>query len=189
MPQLRVTELKKGNVVVLDGDLYTITQYDHITPGNWRAIHMLYLKNIKTGAQKQMRCGTSDMLEVAWLDKKECQYLYKDSTGYVFMDNENYEQHILSPDLVSESMKYLKENETVQVTFHETVAVGIELPPTVILEITEAEEAVRGNSVTNLQKNANTSTGLEIKVPLHIKKGEKVKISTSTGEFLGRVNE
>jgi elongation factor P len=86
-------------------------------------------------------------------------------------------------------MKYLKENEEAQVTFHETEAIGIELPPTVILEITEAEEAVRGNSVTNLQKSAKLETGLEVKVPLHIKKGEKVKISTETGEFLGRVNE
>ena len=189
MPQLRVTELKKGNVVVIDNELFVIAKYDHITPGNWRAIHMLYLKNVRTGAQKQLRCGTSDMLEIAYLDKKPCQYLYKDSTGYVFMDNANYEQHTLSAELVEDAMKYLKENEEAQVTFHETEAIGIELPPTVTLAIVEAEEAVRGNSVTNLQKNAKLETGLEVKVPLHIKKGEKVKISTETGEFLGRVND
>jgi elongation factor P len=186
MAQQRVTELKKGMVVNLDGELFVITKYDHITPGNWRAIHMLSLKSLRSGNQKQMRCSTSDMLEVAYLDKKTCQYLYKDPTGFVFMDMTTYEQHTLSPDLVEEAMKFLKENDEVQVTFYEGAAMGIEVAPTVVLEITESEDAVKGNSVTNLQKVAKLETGLEIKVPLHIKQGEKVKVSTSTGEFMGR---
>jgi elongation factor P len=136
-----------------------------------------------------MRLGTSDMLDVAYLDKKICQYLYKDTTGYVFMDTTTYEQHTLSPELVEEAMKYIKENDEVQVTFHEVVAVGVEVPPTVTLAVKEAEEAVKGNSVTNLQKLAKLETGIEVKVPLHIKVGEKVKVSTTTGEFLGRAND
>lgn len=185
---IKVTEVRKGMVLQIDGDLWVVTRYDHITPGNWRAINQVYLRNIRTGSQRQMRMGSSETVEPAYLEKKNCEYLYQDGDGYVFMDQTTFDQFTLQREMVGEQMVYIKENESVIVTFFEERPVTVELPSSVVMEIVEAEAAVKGNSVTNLTKNAKTETGLEVKVPLHIDVGEKVKISTETGEFLGRAN-
>ena len=183
---IRVTEAKKGMVIRYEGDLYQITKYDHVTPGNWRAIHHLNLKHLKTGRQKDLRMNTSDQIEPVFLDARESQYLFKDSLGYTFMDNENYEQFVLSADVIGDAMQFITENSTVTVVFCEGEALTVQLPAMVELEIIETEDAARGDTVSNVQKPAKLSTGLEIKVPAHIKLGEQVRVSTDTGEFLGR---
>jgi elongation factor P len=127
-------------------------------------------------------------VDVAFLDRRKCEYLYKESNGsFVFMDGETYEQFPLLEDLVGEVMAYVKENTTVEVTFHEQTPVGVDLPHTVELEVVEVEAAVKGNTATNVKKAAVLETGLTVKVPLHISAGEKIKVSTETGEFQGRV--
>jgi len=183
---IRVSEAKKGMVIRYEDDLYQITKYDHVTPGNWRAIHHLNLKNLKTGRQKDVRMNTSDQIEPVYLDARESQYLFKDSLGYTFMDNENFEQFVLNAEVVGDAMKYITENATVVVVFCEHEALTVQLPPTVVVEVTEAENAVKGDTVSNIQKLAKCNTGLEVKVPAHIKVGEKIKVNTDTGEFLGR---
>lgn len=183
---IRVTEAKKGMVIRYEGELYQIAKYEHVTPGNWRAIHHLNLKHLKTGRQKDLRMNTSDQIEPVYLDARECQYLFKDSLGYTFMDNENYEQFVLSSEVIGDSMQYIIENSVVTVVFCEGEATTVQLPPVVALEVVEAEEAAKGDTVSNVQKPVKVETGLEVKVPAHIKRGEKIKISTDTGEFLGR---
>lgn len=183
---IRVTEAKKGMVIRYEGELYQITKYDHVTPGNWRAIHHLNLKNLKTGRQKDLRMNTSDQIEPVFLDARESQYLFKDSLGYTFMDNENFEQFVLNAEVVGDAMQYITENATVTVVFVEHEALTVQLPPVVVLEVVSTEEAARGDTVSNVQKPAKLNTGLEVKVPAHIKVGEKIKVSTETGEFLGR---
>jgi elongation factor P len=183
---IRVTEAKKGMVIRYEGDLYQITKYDHVTPGNWRAIHHLNLKNLKTGRQKDVRMNTSDQIEPVYLDSRDAQYLFKDSLGYTFMDNESFEQFVLSAEVIGDAMQYITDNSNVTVVFAEGEALTVQLPPTVALEIVETENAARGDTVSSVQKPAKLSTGLEIKVPAHIKLGEIVKVSTETGEFLGR---
>jgi elongation factor P len=183
---IRVSEAKKGMVIRYEGDLYQITKYDHVTPGNWRAIHHLYLKHLKTGRQKEVRMNTSDPIEPVYLDSRDAQYLFKDSLGYTFMDNETFEQFVLSADVIGDAMQFITDNSNVTVVFCETEALTVQLPPIVVLEIVEAEEAVRGDTVSSVQKPAKCSTGLVIKVPAHIKQGEMVKISTESGEFMGR---
>ncbi|MFO1051760.1 MAG: elongation factor P [Planctomycetota bacterium] len=183
---IRVTEAKKGMVIRYEGELYQIAKYDHVTPGNWRAIHHLNLRNLKTGRQKDVRMNTSDQIEPVFLDQRSCQYLYKDASGHVFMDNENFEQFHLSEEILGETMMYIRENDSIDVLFVEGSALTVQLPPTVILEVVEAEEAARGDTVSNVQKMIKLSTGLETKGPAHIKVGERVKINTETGEFLGR---
>lgn len=183
---IRVTEAKKGMVIRYEGELYQIAKYEHVTPGNWRAIHHLNLKNLKTGRQKDVRMNTSDQIEPVYLDARECQYLFKDSLGYTFMDNENYEQFVLSSEVIGDAMLYIIENSVVTVVFCEGEAMTVQLPPVVVLEVVEAEHAAKGDTVSNVQKPAKVQTGLEIRVPAHIKVGEKVKINTETGEFLGR---
>lgn len=136
-----------------------------------------------------LRLGTSDTLEDVFLEKAECQYLYREGTsGYVFMNNENYEQFTLPADVIGDSMNFIVENSNVNVTFLEGQAISVELPTSVTLKVVEAEDAVKGNSVTNLQKLAKVETGYELKVPLHVKVGDVLKVSTETGEFQGRAN-
>lgn len=183
---IRVTEAKKGMVIRFEGDLYQITRYDHLTPGNLRAIHHLNLKSLKSGRQKEVRMKTSDQLDLVFLDSRESQYLFRDSLGYTFMDNENFEQFVLSADVVGESMSFITENSNCTVVFCEGEALTVQLPPAVTLTVVETEDAVRGDTVSSVQKPAKTNTGLIIKVPAHIKVGEQIRVSTDTGEFMGR---
>ncbi|MCA8976167.1 MAG: elongation factor P [Planctomycetes bacterium] len=185
---IRVTEAKRGMVIRYEGELYQIVKYEHLTPGNLRAIHHLNLKNLKNGRQKELRCKTSDQLEPVFLDSRDAQYLFKDSLGYTFMDNDTYDQFVLNGEVVGDVMPYITDNSNVTVVFVEGEALTVQLPPVVTLEIIETEDAARGDTVSNVQKPAKCNTGLEIKVPPHVKIGDQVKINTETGEFMGRAS-
>ncbi len=185
---VRATELRKGQVIDKDGDLLLITAQEHRTPGNLRAIITIKTKSLMTGATNSTRLSSSDMVEVAYLDRRKAEYLYKDTTGYVFMDSENYEQFILPEELVGDRMGLVRENTTIEVTFHETTPIGVELPPSVVLRVTEAEAAVKGNTTSGVKKEAVLETGLQIKVPMHIQVDEEIRVATDTGEFQGRAN-
>ncbi len=183
----KATELRKGQVLLKDGQLLLITEYSHATPGNLRAVVHVKTRNLESGQTGAFRPAAGDSFELAYLDRKKAQYLYKEANGdFVFMDEETYEQFTILADLGAEPMAYVKESEVVEVTFHETNPISIELPTSVVLEVTEAEMAVKGNSATNVKKDAVLETGVKIKVPLHIQVGELVKVKTENGEFLGR---
>ena len=183
---IKATEIRKGHVLVLDGELYLVTDFQHVAPGNWRAMNHIKCKHLTTGTTKQMRLGSGETLELAYLDRRPCTYSYQDGENFVFMDSENYEQHFLSAELLGETMSYVKENQEVSVTFFEGKAISVELPTAVVLQVTEAEVAVKGDSVTNDKKGATLETGLKIRVPMYVESGEFVKVSTETGDFLGR---
>lgn len=184
---VRAIELRKGNVIEKDGDLLLITEYTHKTPGNLRAIIQMSLKSMKTGQTSSVRASTGEMFEAAYLDRKKCEYLYKEPNGdYTFMDSENYEQFPLPASLAAESMKYVRENTTIEVTFHNSIPIGVELPTSVVLKVIEAEAAVKGNTASNVKKDAVVETGLRVRVPMHIDVGEEIKIGTSEGDFQGR---
>jgi elongation factor P len=184
---VKATELRKGMVIVQGEDLLLVTDYHHSTPGNWRAIIHVKLRSLKSGQNSQLRPGSGDTFETAYLERKKCQYLYKESNGdYVFMDEETYEQFHLDAETVAEKMVYVKENQAVDVNFHGPTPISIALPASVVLRIVEAEAAVKGNTATNVKKDAVLETGLKIKVPLHINAGDLAKVNTETGEFLGR---
>lgn len=186
---VKATEVRKGQVIEKDGDLFVITEYEHKTPGNLRAIIQVKIKSLTNGGTAQLRLGSNDMLEVAFLDRKKATYLYREGNGeYIFMDAESYDQFPLTEELVGAQMGYVLENTNVEVTFHNGRALGVALPPSVVLTVKEAEPAVRGNTATNVKKDAVLETGITIKVPPHISPGDQVKVSTDTGEFQGRVN-
>lgn len=186
----RATELRKGSVIEKDGDLLLITDYEHKTPGNLRAIIQMKTKSLKTGSTGAIRASSNDNFEVAFLDRRKAEYLYKDGVdNFIFMDGETFEQFPLPADLANDAMGYVKENDTVEITFHDGRPIGVELPPSVILEVVEAEQAVKGNTATNVKKEAVLETGLTVKVPLHVNAGDKIKIKTADGEFQGRVND
>lgn len=187
---VRATEIRKGQVIEKDGDLLLITEYTHKTPGNLRAIITIKTKSLISGQSNSTRLGSGDVVEVAYLDRRKAEYLYKESNGdFVFMDSVSYDQFNLTPALVGEQMRWVKDNSTIEVTFHDENPIGVELPSSVVLEVTEAEDAVKGNTATNVKKNAVVETGAEVKVPLHITAGERIKISTETGDFMGRAND
>jgi elongation factor P len=186
---VKATDVKRGMVIKMDNDLWVIVDYEHITPGNWRAIHQIKLKNLKTGNQKMLRLGSSDTVDEVYLDKKECQYVYKDNTGFIFMDNESFDQFPIAADVIGDAMNYVTENSNVIVTSYEGVPISIELPAAVVLKVIEAEPAARGNTATSVTKNVKVETGYELKAPPHIEVGDMIKISTETGEFLSRSNK
>ncbi|MBK8977290.1 MAG: elongation factor P [Planctomycetes bacterium] len=185
---IRVTEATRGMIIRFEGELYRIEKYDHVTPGNWRAIHHLHLRNLKTGRQKQVRMNTSDQIDPVFTESRTCQYLYKDANGYVFMDDEHYEQFHLPEDVLKDTMSFIMENDTVDVLYADGEALVVQLPAAVELEVVEAEEAARGDTVSNVQKPVKLATGLSIKAPAHIKVGDRVRVNTETGEFLGRAS-
>ena len=186
---IKATELRKGMVIKFDNKLVKLSEFSHITPGNWRGIIHVKYKDIQTGNGGQARLRPEDKMETVFLDKRPMEYLYEDQGGYVFMDSETYEQPVISRDLLEDVMPYVRANETVEICFYEDEPVTVELAPAVVLEVMETEPAVRGDTVQNVSKPATTDTGLEIKVPNHIKQGDKVKVDTRTGDFLERVNE
>jgi elongation factor P len=186
---VRATELRKGTVIKKGEDLLLITDFTHLTPGKGQAIIHIKTRNLLTSTTGAIRAASGDNFEVAFLDRRKSQYLYREGdAGYVFMDEENYEQFHLQQNLVGDVMCYVKESTSIDVTFHDETPIGVALPASVELEITEAEIAVKGNTATNVKKDAVAETGLKVRVPMHISVGDIVKVSTETGEFQGRVN-
>ena len=188
MATIKANQARKGNVLILDGELFLVTDFEHIAPGNWRAINQIRCKNLQSGTMKQLRMGSDEILELAYLERRPCTYSYLEGDRHVFMDSENYEQYFLGADLVGDAMKYVRDNQKVTITLYEGMPISIELPASVVLKVTEADVSARGDTVTSDKKRAVVETGIEIKVPPFIEPGEYVRISTETNEFLGRAN-
>jgi elongation factor P len=169
-----------------DGQLYAVLDKDLNTPGNWRAILQLKLKNLKTGSIALNRVRPEDKVEQAYLDKREMQYLYSEGDGYVFMDNENYDQITLGKEWVGDQILYLKENDNVQVVLYEGKPISLELPEKVELRVTETEPSLKGATAQAQYKSATVETGLKVMVPAFVEAGEKIAIDTRSGEYLSR---
>ena len=184
---IEYSQVRKGMVIKGDdGQLYYVVDRDLNTPGNWRAILQLKLKNLKTGSITMNRVRPQDKVEQAYLDKREMQYLYKEGADFVFMDNETYDQVTLSEEMVGEQMQYMKENTNAQVTFYEGRALNLDLPATVELKVVETEPSVKGATAAAQYKPATLETGLKVTVPPFVNVGEVIAVDTRTGEYLSR---
>jgi elongation factor P len=187
---MQASDIRKGSIILHKNELWQCVEVHHRTPGNLRAFVQAKLRNLKSNSHITERFSSTEQVESAWLDKRSAEYLYDDvSTGPIFMDKENFEQYSLPRDILGEAMFYVKANDVVDVTFYEGTPIGLALPANVELLVKETEPAAKGNTVSNVQKAATLETGLEIKVPSHINVGDKVRVSTATGEFLVRVND
>jgi elongation factor P len=144
------------------------------------------LRSIRTGKSSDVRFSSTERIEPVPMITKKMEYSYKDGADYVFTDPETYETVTLTPELVAEAKDYLVENGTVTVTFVEEKAVSVEIPPSVILTVTDAPEGVRGDSANNVQKAIILETGITVQAPLFIKTGEKIKVDTRTGKYMER---
>lgn len=182
--------IRKGTVFLHKGELWQAVDVTHRTPGNKRGFVQVKMRNVKSGIHLTQKFNSSETVESAWIDSRKCQYLYDDPhTGPVFMDNETYEQFGLDRDLLADTMNFIKENEEVEVQFHDGTAIGINLPAKVELVVEQTEPAVKGDTVNSVLKPATVETGYVVKVPSHIRIGDKIRISTTTGEFQERVND
>ncbi|MFL5327851.1 MAG: elongation factor P [Gemmataceae bacterium] len=187
MASITYIDVRKGMVIVgEDGNLYQCLERDLNTPGNWRAILQLKLKNLKTGSIAINRVRPQDKVETAYLDKRDMQYLYAEGEDYVFMDQETFDQFTLSKELMSETIPYMKENDICKVTMYEGKALDVELPATVQLKVVETEPGVKGATAAAQTKPATLETGVKVQVPSFITIGEEILIDTRTGEYLSR---
>src|SRR5881396_3184556 len=171
-------DIRKGMAISYNGDVAVVLDAQHRTPGNLRAFVQATIRSIRTGKSSDVRFSSTEKLEVVPLTTRKMEFSYKDGDDYVFSDPETYETVTLPPELVGEGKNYLVENAPVTVTFVEDKAVQIELPPSVVLRVTDAPEGIRGDSANNVQKPATMETGITIQVPLFIKTGERLKIDT-----------
>ena len=182
-------DLKNGPVLNIDGQLWTVIEFQHVKPGKGPAFVRSKLKNVLTGKVVERTFNAGVKVETASVDKREMNYLYNDGSGYVFMDNQNYEQMMLPAEVVGDAKDYLLENQGAVVAVYEGNPIYVELPASVVLEITYTEPGLQGDRSSGGTKPATVETGLQIQVPLFIEQNVKVRVDTRTGEYLGRVTD
>jgi len=182
-------DLKNGLVLKLDGDqLWTVVEFQHVKPGKGPAFVRTKLKHVLSGKVVDKTFNAGVKVETANVDKRGMQFSYKDGTDFVFMDTETYDQITITPEVVGDAANYLLEGFEAVVAMYEGAPLYIELPASVELVIEYTEPGVQGDRSTGGSKPARLETGHEIGVPLFITTGEKVKVDTRTGDYLGRVN-
>jgi elongation factor P len=179
-------DLRKGMAIRYNGNPAVVLEVQHRTPGNLRAFVQVIIRYIGTGKSADVRFSSTEKVDLVDVNRQELEFSYSDPTGYHFMDPETYETITLNESLLADAKDYLVENLKVNVLSIEGRPAQVELPPTVELTITESAEGVKGDSANNVQKPATLETGKIINVPLFIKEGEKVKIDTRTGAYMGR---
>ncbi|MFD0201017.1 elongation factor P [Actinosynnema sp. NPDC091369] len=181
-------DLKNGLVLNLDGQLWTVTAFQHVKPGKGGAFVRTTLKHVLSGkvVDKTFNAGTK--VETATVDKRGMTYLYKDGADFVFMDGDTYDQISIPAETVGDAANYMLENQEAIVAMHEGVALYVELPTSVELVIQHTDPGLQGDRSTGGTKPATLETGAEIQVPLFVTTGEKIKVDTRDGRYLGRVN-
>ena len=181
-------DLKNGLVLNIDGQLWTVIEFQHVKPGKGGAFVRSKLKNVLSGKVVDRTFNAGVKVETATVDKRDMQYLYKDGNDFVFMDTDNYDQLNVPAATVGKNADYLLENQEAMVAIHEGTPLYIELPASVELLIEYTEPGLQGDRSTGGTKPARLETGAEIGVPLFITTGEKVKVDTRDGSYLGRVS-
>lgn len=183
----KASEIKSGNILRYNGELVTVDEIIHRTPGKGGAFYIGKLRNIKTGKIVEARLGTDEQVEICRVETNDYQYLYEEGDYFIVMDNNTFEQISVEKKLFGPAAKFLKEGMNVIVSMESDEPIMAQAPTSVELEITYTEPAVKGDTSTNALKNATVSTGVEIRVPLFVNQGDKVKVDTRTGDYIERV--
>ncbi len=182
-------DLRPGAFIKFNGELAQVLESTHRTPGNLRAFYQVKMRVVRTGRLMENRYRSGETIEFVRVEKKPFQYLYREGNMLVFMDQETYEQIHVPEEIVGEPLKFLKENQDVQISFEESNVLGVDLPANVNLRITHTEPGLKGDTATNVLKPATTETGATINVPIFVNEGDLVRIDTATGDYLDRVKE
>jgi elongation factor P len=182
-------DIKNGSVLSIDGQLWNVIEFQHVKPGKGGAFVRTKLKNVMSGKVVDRTFNAGTKIDFATVDRRDFQYLYKDGDGFVFMDTTDYDQVTISAATVGDAANYMLENQNVQVAIHEGEALYIELPTSVVLEVTYTEPGLQGDRSSAGTKPATLETGHEIQVPLFLEQGTRVKVDTRDGSYLGRVTD
>jgi elongation factor P len=183
---LSTSDFRKGLRIELDGDLYTIIDFQHARTAQRRANVWAKFKNIKTGQVIERTYSAGERFEQPDFRESVMQYMYNDGQEFFFMDSKTYEQTQLTREALGDVVQFLKEQSEYKILFYDGAPISVDLPPAVELRVVESEPAVKGDSVSNLTKEAVVETGLKVKVPLFVKEGDLIKIDTQTSDYLGR---
>ena len=186
MATIQATKLRKGMLFKLDKDLFRALEVQHVTPGNLRGFVRVKARNIRSGTLADNKLRSEDLVERATLDERAMQYMYNDGTDYYFMDTDTFEQIHISSEALGDSVNYLLAEMVIQVGFYGSEPVGIELPQTVDLLVEETTPAIKGATASAQLKPATLETGLVVQVPPFVNTGDKIRVSTGTGEYLAR---
>jgi elongation factor P len=181
-------DLKNGMVLNLDGQLWSVVGFQHVKPGKGGAFVRTTLKNVLSGKVVDRTFNAGVKVDTATVDKRDMTYLYREGADFVFMDAETYDQVHVSPDTVGGGAEYLLENAEAVVAVHEGIPLYVELPTSVELVIAQTDPGLQGDRSTGGTKPATLETGATIQVPLFVTSGEKVKVDTRDGRYLGRVS-
>jgi elongation factor P len=184
-----LSDFKKGLKVMIDGQPYSVVDFQHVKPGKGNQFTRTKLKHLITGSNLERTFKSGEKFEIPDVQFKEMNFLYKDEGGFNLMDQSSYEQVALSAELVGDSANYLTENLSVTVVFFNDRAVGLEVPKSVNLRVVQTDPGFKGNTVSNTFKPATMETGYVAQVPLHIAEGDLLKINTTDGAYVERVNQ
>lgn len=182
------SDFKNGLVLQIDGQLQQIVEFQHVKPGKGPAFVRTKLKHVLSGKVVDKTFNAGVKVETATVDRREMTYLYHDGSDYVFMDSQTFDQIAVSEQIIGNSARFLLENMTVQVATHESEPLYVELPVAVALEVTHTDIGLQGDRSTGGTKPATLETGAEVQVPLFINTGDKLRIDSRDGSYLGRVN-
>ena len=178
--------MKKGMLIKIDQDLFRVLDLQHVTPGNLRGFVRVKFRNIRNGTLSDQKLRSEDTVERATLDERQMQYLYQDGDDYYFMDTVTFDQIHITNEALGDSVNYLKAEMTISVEFYGTEPVGIELPQTVDLKVTDTAPGIKGATASAQVKPATLETGLVVQVPPFVNPGDSIRVSTDTGEYLSR---
>jgi elongation factor P len=181
-------DIKNGVVLSIDGQLWSVVEFQHVKPGKGGAFVRTKLKNVVSGKVVDRTYNAGAKIEIENVDRRDFTYLYNDGDSFVFMDVADYDQLSVSATTVGDAANFLLENQQVQIALNNGNPLYVELPASVVLEITYTEPGLQGDRSSAGTKAATVETGYEIQVPLFLETGTKVKVDTRTGDYLGRVN-
>lgn len=185
----KASDIKNGNILRFNGELIAVEEFIHRTPGNLRAFYQARMRNVKTGKLVEYRFRTDEEVEICRVETNDYQYLYDEGDFFVIMDNNTYEQFNIPKFLFGDAAKFLKEGMNVIVAFESDEPIMAQMPASVELEITYTEPAVKGDTSSGAQKSATVETGVEIRVPLFVNQGDRVRVDTRTGDYIERVKQ
>ena len=183
---IKAGQISKGDFLLFKNEPYLVSEREFVSPGKGSAFVRLKLKSVKSGLVIRETIKSQEQVEDIVVEDRAAQYLYKDGEGFHFMDSETYEQFTVSGDVLQDKSRYLKEGDVFQIVMYENEPVDVKLPTKMVFNVTRAENAIKGDTVSGTTKTVTLETGLEVRVPIFIKEGEKILVNTDTGDYVER---
>ncbi len=183
---ITATQIRKGMVILFEGNLCKVIDFRHHTPGNLRAMVQTKMRNLRTGSTFEHRFRSSDTIDRATLEQHEMEYLYSDGSGHHFMNTENYEQTALTEEDLGDAAKWLMPGLKIQAEFYESAPIGVDLPASMELTVTNTEPSLKGATISNVNKPATLENGVTIQVPPFITEGERIRVDPREEKYIER---